>query len=152
MLRWVAAGLLLIASLQGAAAAVRPLVVTRDGGGLLDEYELRWRRAAAARKPIVIDGPCASACTMFLGIVPLRRVCVTRRAELGFHSGATLNRDGSSSFSAYHTRRLWEPLPDAVKDAVRRGGWDGQSEHPDLVVLRGRELQALLRPCRSAKG
>ena len=35
---------------------------------------------------VAIDGPCLSACTMVLGVIPRDRICVTTRARLGFHA------------------------------------------------------------------
>jgi hypothetical protein len=33
---------------------------------------------------VIIDGFCASACTIVLGTVPHDKICVTCRAKLGF--------------------------------------------------------------------
>jgi len=38
---------------------------------------------------VMIDGTCASACTMLLGVIPRNRICVTPRAVLAFHSAWT---------------------------------------------------------------
>jgi hypothetical protein len=35
---------------------------------------------------VIIDGFCASACTIVLGTVPHDKICVTFRAKLGFHA------------------------------------------------------------------
>ena len=35
---------------------------------------------------VIIDGPCLSACTLVLGVVPKDRICVTPRAVFGFHA------------------------------------------------------------------
>ena len=43
---------------------------------------------------VVIDGPCLSACTLVLSAVPNDRICVTRRAVLGFHGARSLDRRG----------------------------------------------------------
>src|SRR3982751_910137 len=59
--------------------------ITRDHGGLVDEYKAKYTRIRVKGDRIVIDGICNSACTLLLGLVPLNRVCVTPRASLGFH-------------------------------------------------------------------
>jgi hypothetical protein len=41
---------------------------------------------------VVIDGPCMSACTLVLSVVPNDRICVTRRAVLGFHAARSIDR------------------------------------------------------------
>ena len=43
---------------------------------------------------VVIDGPCLSACTLVLSIVPSNRICVTRRAVLGFHAARSIDQRG----------------------------------------------------------
>ena len=42
---------------------------------------------------VVIDGKCLSACTMVLGLVPSKQICVTPRARFGFHAASMSNND-----------------------------------------------------------
>lgn len=60
-------------------AAATALVITHDEGGRVDHYAAR---IAAETRPVVIDGLCESACTMYLGA---RDVCVTDKARFIFH-------------------------------------------------------------------
>ena len=41
---------------------------------------------APSGEKVIIDGPCLSACTLVLSTVPSNRICVTKRAVLGFHA------------------------------------------------------------------
>lgn len=64
-----------------------PCIVRVNDGGDVDLFE----QAAAviargARSRIVIDGPCASACTILVDKV-VDKVCLTERAQLYFHKG-----------------------------------------------------------------
>src|ERR1700746_3633471 len=59
--------------------------ITRDHGGLVDEYKAKYAKIRDRGERVIIDGICNSACTLVLGIVPLNRVCVTPRASLGVH-------------------------------------------------------------------
>src|SRR5215831_8364414 len=59
--------------------------ITRDHGGLVDQYKYKYAMIRDRGERVIIDGICNSACTLVLGIVPLNRVCVTPRASLGFH-------------------------------------------------------------------
>jgi len=61
------------------------MVIREDLGGPLQAYVSKYRGIAARGERVVIDGDCASACTILLGIVPRENVCVTARARLGFH-------------------------------------------------------------------
>lgn len=60
-------------------------ISTPDPGGSVGTYMEYWKRVADSGQNVVIDAPCMSACTFFLGYVPLDRVCVTPRASLGVH-------------------------------------------------------------------
>src|SRR6267142_410108 len=59
--------------------------VTRDHGGLVEDYKAKYAEVRDRGERVVIDGICNSACTLVLGIVPLNRICVTPKASLGFH-------------------------------------------------------------------
>jgi hypothetical protein len=61
------------------------MIIRDDPGGLLKKYDAKYREIAVRGEKVVIDGECASACTIILGIVPRANVCVTARARFGFH-------------------------------------------------------------------
>ena len=71
-----------------ASADVR---IVNDPGGEISSYVLTFKKMRAAGERVVIDGPCLSACTLLTGIVPHNRVCVTKRAVLGFHAASYYN-------------------------------------------------------------
>jgi hypothetical protein len=79
----VLAALSLMVGLAPAAATVR---IANDTGGQIGPYLAKYRALKASGERVEIDGTCASACTMLLGIVPRNRICVTPRASLVFHS------------------------------------------------------------------
>src|SRR5262249_4706103 len=84
-MRRLALTLLLMPLALGSTGAVADYRITRDHGGVVDEYKARYATIRDRRERVVIDGICNSACTLVLGIVPLNRICVTPRASLGFH-------------------------------------------------------------------
>src|SRR4030081_3876874 len=59
-------------------------------GPLLDLFD----RARASGGRVVMAGPCMSACTLVLSMVPADRICVTRKAILGFHAARSVDRLG----------------------------------------------------------
>ncbi|MBV9564256.1 MAG: hypothetical protein JOY90_28020, partial [Bradyrhizobium sp.] len=63
-----------------ARAEVR--ILASPGGQVGDFLDL-FETVRASGERVVIDGPCLSACTLVLSIVPSQRICVTRRAVLG---------------------------------------------------------------------
>jgi hypothetical protein len=93
---------------------------------------------------VVIDGPCLSACTMILGVIPRDRICVTRRARLGFHAAWNPGDNGSPIVSAGGTQLLMEIYPQQVRQWINRQGGLKQR----MVYLSGRELTSMYRTCR----
>ena len=81
-MRFVAAAILFVLWTSAASAEYR---ITRDHGGLVEDYKAKYTDIRNRGERVVIDGICNSGCTLVLGIVPLNRVCVTPRASLGFH-------------------------------------------------------------------
>jgi hypothetical protein len=61
-----------------------PCVIEEDHGGVVDLYAAQGRLAAAGHVPVIVDGPCLSACTIFVDI-DRANVCVTTKALLGYH-------------------------------------------------------------------
>lgn len=61
-----------------------PLVVHNDPGGDIDWRNRHIRTLLRHGRSAIIDGWCASACTMYLYLPP-GRVCVTSRSKLLFH-------------------------------------------------------------------
>ncbi|WP_146691355.1 hypothetical protein [Bradyrhizobium canariense] len=93
---------------------------------------------------VVIDGPCLSACTLVLSVVPSNRICVTRRAVLGFHAARSIDRRGRMYAEPEASELVLEAYPAAVRSWIERRG--GLSSH--LLLLRGRELAAIYPSCR----
>lgn len=132
---------LLLSPLQPAHADLRILA---SPGGPVVPYVQLFEAVRKSGERVIIDGPCFSACTLVLSIVPDHRVCVTRRAVLGFHAARLLDDRGRLHAEPGATRLVLETYPEAVQQWIRRRG--GLSSR--LLLLRGRELAAMVRPCR----
>ena len=65
--------------------------ISDDVGGRIGAYVEQYSQVKQNGERVVIDGTCLSACTLVLGIVPRDRICVTRRAMLGFHAAWTVS-------------------------------------------------------------
>ena len=63
-------------------------------GGQVGPFLDLFDRVRASGERVVIDGPCLSACTLVLSTVPNDRICVTRRAVLGFHAARSIDQRG----------------------------------------------------------
>src|SRR5207244_12316358 len=70
-------------TISNASAAVR---IKADPGGQIGPYLENLVALRGSGEKVIIDGPCLSACTMVLGVIPRNRICVTPRARLGFHA------------------------------------------------------------------
>jgi hypothetical protein len=123
-----------------ASAIVR---IGDDAGGRIGTYIDQYSALRSSGERVVIDGVCLSACTLVLGIVPRERICVTRRALLGFHAAWIPGPEGRPVPSAAGTQALWEVYPPQVRRWISaRGGLS-----PKMVFLRGRELMAMYPRC-----
>ena len=137
---------LVLVALVASTAARAEYRITRDHGGLVDEYKAKYAEIRDRGERVVIDGICNSACTLVLGIVPLNRVCVTPRASLGFHQAYY---DKSLTFgvkvtSYAGTADLMSYYPETVKSWIaRQGGLTNDMKK----VKNGPELWAILDPC-----
>ena len=99
-----------------------PCIISDDGGGIIDTYEAQGRLMAAGHVPVIVDGPCLSACTRFIDI-DRANVCLTAHALLGYHQWKKPNDDGTyehgdmtydtPGLNAYIKSHGGEPDPDS---------------------------------------
>src|SRR5882762_11420663 len=140
-LRIVLAAAALYAAISPAQAEVRILA---SPGGQVGPFIELFDRVRASGERVVIDGPCLSACTLVLSMVPSERICVTRRAVLGFHAARSIDRRGRMYAEAEASELVLEAYPAPVRSWIeRRGGLTSR-----LLLLRGRELKTMYRSCR----
>ena len=113
-------------------------------GGQVGPFIDMFEKVRNSGERVVIDGPCLSACTLVVSMVPSERICVTRRAVLGFHAARSMDRRGRLYAEPEASKLVLQAYPDQVRDwIVHRGGLTSR-----LLLLRGRELTAMYRPCR----
>ncbi|MGY3487299.1 hypothetical protein ACVW1C_005182 [Bradyrhizobium sp. USDA 4011] len=131
----------LLPGVSGAQADVR--ILASPGGEVGPFIEL-FDKVRESGERVVIDGPCLSACTLVLSMVPGDRICVTRRAVLGFHAARSIDRRGRTYAEPEASEAVLEAYPAPVRGwIVRRGGLTSR-----LLLLRGRELTAIYPRCR----
>jgi hypothetical protein len=113
-------------------------------GGQVGPFLDLFERVRESGERVVIDGPCLSACTLVLSMVPSNRICVTRRAILGFHAARSIDARGHTYAEPEASELVLEAYPSPVRGWIlRRGGLSSR-----LLLLRGRELAAFYQPCR----
>jgi hypothetical protein len=74
-----------ILALFTCAANAETVEITDDRGGFVFLYVEKWEKLQTQKVNVRIAGPCLSACTVLLGYIPRRDICVTPNASLGFH-------------------------------------------------------------------
>jgi len=136
---WLAA-VLLLAGVAAGHAAVR---IADDRGGRIGTYVDRFQDLRSSGESVIIDGLCASACTIVLGTIPHDKICVTSHATLGFHAAWDFGANGRAITNPEATQLLFSMYPTPIRRWIaHRGGLT-----PRMIFLRGKELQSMYRPC-----
>jgi hypothetical protein len=126
---------------SSASAAVR---ISGDAGGQIGPYLEHLVALRGSGERVIIDGPCLSACTMVLGVIPRERICVTSRARLGFHAAWHPGDNGRPIISRGGTQLLMDVYPQSVRRWIARKGGLNQR----MKYLTGRELASMYPICR----
>ena len=71
----------------------------------------RYQDLRTSGEAVIIDGLCASACTIVLGAVPHDRICVTSHANLGFHAAWDFGANGRAVTNPEATQMLYSMYP-----------------------------------------
>jgi hypothetical protein len=131
---------LLLAGMGASHAVVR---IADDRGGRIGTYVDKYQDLRTAGEYVIIDGLCASACTIVLGAIPHDKICVTSHATLGFHAAWDFGANGRAITNPEATQMLYSMYPSPIRHWIsQRGGLT-----PRMIFLHGRALQALYKPC-----
>ena len=137
---WLAATVCVLAA-PPARAEIR---ILQSPGGKVGPFLDLFEELRNSGERVVIDGPCLSACTLVLSMVPSDHICVTRRAVLGFHAARSMDKRGRTYAEPEASQIVLQTYPARVRNWIRsRGGLTSR-----LLLLRGRELAALYPTCR----
>jgi hypothetical protein len=139
-----ATGLLAAALLFGGVGASHAVVrIADDRGGKIGTYLNKYQSLRTSGETVIIDGLCASACTIVLGAVPHDKICVTSRANFGFHAAWDFAANGREVTNPDATQTLYSMYPSPVRRWIAaRGGLK-----PQMIFLRGNELMSMYRSC-----
>ena len=118
--------------------------IVSSPGGAVDAYLAFFARVRQSGERVIIDGPCLSACTLVLSTIPRNRICVTRRAVLGFHAPQWFDpRTGHTMRAPDATRTVTASYPPGLRAWIKKRGGLTQK----VIFLRGNELTALYPRC-----
>jgi hypothetical protein len=127
-----------------ASATVR---IASDRGGQIGRYLDKLETLRASGQNVMIDGPCLSACTMALGVIPRDHLCVTQRARLGFHAAWKPDAHGHEITNRDGTELLMSRYPEQVRQWIAQHG--GLS--PRMLYLDGRDLTSMYPSCQRGR-
>ena len=137
---WLFPALLLLAGTGASHAKVR---IANDRGGLIERYVDRYEQLRASRQSVIIDGLCASACTIVLSRIPRDKICVTSKARLVFHAAWDFGARRRVITNPEATRWLYSTYPPPVRRWIAgRGGLT-----PRAIFLQGKQLESMYHPC-----
>jgi hypothetical protein len=136
----ILAAILLVLNVAEASATVR---IANDRGGQIGPYVRKYQRLASSGESVIIDGLCASACTIVLSELPPDRICVTPRATFGFHAAWSYGPGGRTLTNPEATLMLYSNYPTPVRRWIARKG----GLKPQIIFLSGRSLQEMYHPC-----
>lgn len=119
--------------------------VTDDPGGFIGYRMAHIKALRVSGGRVVIDGECASACTLYLS---LEKACITPRARLGFHGLARAT--GKPLPERYYMRRIHQ-LASFYQPAIRDWFLSGPAWDAGHMEWIGYEqaVQMGVKPCGS---
>ena len=131
----------LLVSFMPASAEVR---IEASPGGEASSFIEFFEQLRQSRERVVIDGPCFSACTLVLIIMPRSRICVTQRAVFGFHAAKAIDQYGREYPAPEVTSVVAAAYPAPIRNWIKLHG--GLTRAP--IFLGGRELAGIYPRCR----
>src|SRR6266550_1770135 len=116
-------------ALSSSAPAAADVRIGHDAGGQIGPYLERLVALRNSGERVIIDGPCLSACTMVLGVIPRERICMTGRARLGFHAAWHPAGNGQQLASYGGTQLLMQVYPHKVRSWISGGSFTALKVH-----------------------
>ncbi len=112
-----------------------PVVITEDGGGLVQKYIDAAIKYAFEKRVVVIDGSCRSACMMALSVPG---VCVTKNAEVKVHHAydARTNRP-RKDVTEYMVGFLPDKIQATLQGQIKADYWPGATLTGEKLIELG---------------
>lgn len=121
------------------------VVIRDDRGGRIGTYVDKYQGLRTSGDSVIIDGLCASACTIVLGALPAARILFTSRAVLGFHAAWDFGPGGRAVTNREATEMLYSMYPAPVRNWIaKRGGLKSK-----MIFMKAKTIAAMgYRPYR----
>lgn len=119
-------------------SATGPCVLREAPGGRVPEHLEQGRRFLREGRRVVVDGVCASACTM---MIQENRVntCVTRRAMLGYHK---ILNEYSDGWVGQHDHKFDQDVAEWLKEA------GGTPRQPGVIYMPNEVARKIYGECK----
>lgn len=121
-----------------------PLVIEASTGGSVEYFILKGMQLLADGTPIIVDGPCESACTLLIDVAR-KNVCLTTNAILMYHRAALRDTDGKI-VSTFPLNYEAPGLNDYLKS---RGGLP-EPDAANLLMVPFEQAKQFYKPCPGA--
>src|SRR3979490_3438702 len=142
-MKFVTGLLAVVVLLAGVSASHAVVRIAEDRGGRIGTYVDRYQGLRSSGETVIIDGLCASACTIVLGAVPHDKICVTSHAALGFPAAWDFAANGRAVTNPEATQMLYSMYP----SPVRRWIYLRRAATPKSIFLRRKQLMGMYKPC-----
>jgi len=121
-----------------------PCVIHRSNGGFVSNFIQEGLRILEEDRLLIINGRCASACTILADMLRPNNVCVTENARLEFHNGY-VSQNGRF---LYRVELYHHYNKDMIKWAISKGGFPGFTEHDHSTLSMSQsDMAKFFRTC-----
>jgi len=131
--------------------------IVEDNGGKLSEFKARASGWSEMHMLVIIDGPCLSACTLYLRKDYNLDLCITENAVFGFHVPFAIQegRILRDPLTIAVTTELWysefaERMPEGVQEFLTGKNVPSVSmgaEPSDFLLMRYEEASKIFPTC-----
>jgi hypothetical protein len=115
------------------------VLVVFDRGGLISEYDYRWRMVRRDGKDVEVIGVCESACTFVLSWIEKDKLCIGGNAMFAFHSA----RYSNSRPALQATQYMYDSYPPDIRNWIDRKGGYANLPLDGYWFLPAKELWAM---------
>lgn len=120
-----------------------PCVIKESEGGVIDYFVAFAKELKARGTPVIVDGVCASACTILVDI-DRANVCITPNALLEYHMGVMMDKDGDEHFMPVNFETP------GLNAYIEASGGLPKPDSGHLLTLGFHEARQFYKPCVGA--
>lgn len=118
----------------------KPLVIEGSPGGSVYDFITKGLHLLFVGTPVILDGPCASACTLLID-VDRQNVCLTTKAVLMYHKMFYIDAN-----EVKHTAPLNYETPGLNAYIASRGGLPEPDE--ELMIVPFEQAKQFYKVCK----